>query len=622
MVIVELAVQGVRGCSSSTRVPIKPGHVLLKPPSVTVPPLCGVVTALCFADGRGGDAALLAPGVKSGKAGLMILGKDQVTYRILRELGGSGALHRVSAGGQLELVSEDVTEIGQFLRSQVGVPPRTAFEQLFCFTATQLPTLRPKGGQKGAAAGPLGALLASTPAVTDAASGEARLAQLQRELALSQEIEQLQYRLDGLSGQIFELEAKLKSADGLKAAIQEAEQELASAPTPETLGLPKDIASRAQRYPQLIQRRDEALAKLEAEREQAVQSAPAVAIEPVYRDPRFLGAVGLGAAFFALGMMLSGYLRYVALLDIPAFGFAALVALKWVDDLQGATRISRKGDFLAAREKKIRDEFESEAAHVRKAMATAKVETPEELIELLSRKPLLAEKVQELQGKLAQYQANPDYQRAAESYEALKAEQEAINAELLEKGGYVREVREIERDIARTKEAMSKPQAPARGATPPGGAPPAPAERLDDPCPAVLSLGADLFNTNVPAFGALLKDRCVQYFTALTDKRYVGVELEKDGKAFVLAAGKRIPAGELPGKDLDLLYLSLRLTLLEKYCTRYKAPVLVEDALQAVDPAKHALLGRMLKHLGSLGQVLHATTSPQWAQMADAVVNL
>ncbi|RKH21884.1 YraN family protein [Corallococcus sp. CA047B] len=43
----------------------------------------------------------------------------------------------------------------------------------------------------------------------------------------------------------------------------------------------------------------------------------------------------------------------------------------------------------------------------------------------------------------------------------------------------------------------------------------------------------------------MLKDRCVQYLTALTDRRYQGVEWDRDGNAFALTQNSRIPVGEL-----------------------------------------------------------------------------
>src|SRR2546421_581926 len=70
MLLLELAVQAVRGFSPSVRVALKPGFVVLKSPAEAPAPVAGLISALCFPDGRGQDAASVAPGQKAGKAGV------------------------------------------------------------------------------------------------------------------------------------------------------------------------------------------------------------------------------------------------------------------------------------------------------------------------------------------------------------------------------------------------------------------------------------------------------------------------------------------------------------------------------------------------------------------------
>src|SRR4051794_33067415 len=139
MYLLEFAAQGVRGLSPTVRAALRPGYLVLTPAGAPPPAFAGLLSALLYADGRGGEASFAAPGQK-GKAGITLLGNDQVTYRLVRERGGVGALHRLNkATNAFELVSEDAAETGQFLRSAVGVPLRPAFDHLFTFGATQLP---------------------------------------------------------------------------------------------------------------------------------------------------------------------------------------------------------------------------------------------------------------------------------------------------------------------------------------------------------------------------------------------------------------------------------------------------------------------------------------------------
>src|SRR5690242_6220696 len=112
MYLLEIAAQGVRGFSATSRAALKPGYLVLKPPS-NATPLAGLALAILYADGRGGDAAFLASGQKLGRIGFTVLGQDQTTYRVVRDLGGPGALHRLNkATQQFEVLTEDAAEMG------------------------------------------------------------------------------------------------------------------------------------------------------------------------------------------------------------------------------------------------------------------------------------------------------------------------------------------------------------------------------------------------------------------------------------------------------------------------------------------------------------------------------
>ncbi|MFP2926035.1 chromosome segregation protein SMC [Pyxidicoccus sp. 3LG] len=633
MQFAEVAVQNVRAFTPAGRFALKAGYLVLKPPTAEVSPLAGLSLALLFADGRGGDASFLAPGAKTGKAALTFVGVDGVTYRVLRELGGSGTLHRMNkATQQAELVSSDTSEISQFLRGQTGLPPRTTFEQVYCLQSAQLPSKRPRKAAGAAKTDPKTSgkfpSLASASVVApaeDIPAAEAKLRALEKELVSASEVDQIQFKVDGLSSQVFDSEQRLKGTDGLKAAIADAEAAWRGAPTPESLGLPQDILGRVQRYPKVVAKRDDALARLNADRDADAQAVPAH-VESLKENRVFWAGLGAGVLFLGLslglGFGVDKMFRYLALLNIPSFGVAAFMALRYVDDVQKASRHGSKEGRFDAREKKILDEFEAEAAPLRMAQKALGVESLDDIAPMLERKELLGARVVELKDQLQAMESDPDYVAAVTQRQALKAELDALNAELTQKGSYVRDIREVEREIGRVKESIALAKAPPAPAAPSADGTPAPVEALEDPSPALLSQAADVFTTDVLSVQGMLKERCLQYLTALTDRRYQGIEWDKEGRAFVLAPGKRIPVGEIPPKDLDLYYLALRMTVVEKASARVKRPFVLEDVFAGVEEVKLPLIARMLKHLGTLTQVLHVTGHPGFAQMSDGTVNV
>jgi len=604
------------------------GYVVLTPSSLVPVPLAGLVSALLFPDGRGAEVAYQVPGQR-GTVTLLFQGSDQGTYRLLRELGGAGVLHRVElATGQMELITDDSLEMAQFLR-QVGLPPRRTFDQAFTVTSLQFPTKRPKARQNAPSvhAAALPSLPTAQPvqAASDVHAARAKLFELMKELDLAQEIERIQFRLDEIASETSEVEAKLQEAAALQASVKEAEAAFASAPSPESMQLPNDITARAERFPQLVAKRDEALARLDLGSDPGFRMAH---VEPLKANVRFWAAIAAGLVLFAAGIALKGAGHYLALLDIPAFGFAAVLALRYVDDLQKAQRSSRRGERAAAREKKIVDDFEAEAQSVKEAMAVLKVDKPSDIGAVFGQKAQLGQRLKELRARTETLQKDPAYVALKGKDQQLKKEQQVLEAKLTEKGGYLREAREIERDIDRIKrsiEAAAAPQpAPARPAevaAPIASAPSSP-PTFEDPFPGFLAIAADLLMTDPAGAMNLLRERLTQYFAALTDRRYAAIEVDGAGRATLQSGGGRVAAAELPPRDLDTLYLACRLTLIERCGGRNKIPVIIEDLLTIIDPAKVALLGRMLKQLGTISQVLHVTSNPEFPAMADTVVKV
>jgi uncharacterized protein YhaN len=145
---------------------------------------------------------------------------------------------------------------------------------------------------------------------------------------------------------------------------------------------------------------------------------------------------------------------------------------------------------------------------------------------------------------------------------------------------------------------------------------------MEDPSPVLMKQAADLLSMDVPTVAGLLRDRCTQYLSALTDRRYLGVEWDKDGVGSVFVPGQQLGVGEIPPRDMDMYYLALRLTVVEKVSARVKYPFILEHPFVGMDEVKLPLIARMLKHLGTLTQVLLVTNHAGLAQLAEGTVNI
>jgi len=610
MLLLELAVQSVRGFSPSVRVALKPGFVVLKSPAEAPAPVASLLLALCYPDGKGQDASLLAPGQKTGKAGASFQANDNGVWRLVRELGGKGSLHKLNLQTRAyEVVTQDAAEMQSTLRQQVGLPPRATFDAIFTITPAQFPTRRASGKVERI----------KKKAGMDAAVEESKLKGLRQELAKAKEAGELQYRLDGLTSDAYRLEAKLKAIDELKGQLEAARAELASAPTPEKLGVPQDIVERVKRLPDEKKRSAEAVRRVMDERDAAGAGRDGPRVPPVWSDGRFLASFIGGLAMVVVGALTEGAMHYLALFAIAPFSFAALLALRYIEELQGEARRGGKGDIYDLRIKKLQDEFALYEAQINAAMEAVGAATRDDFYAAMEKPETLKTKVAELEVQVAEAQVDPENADLENRIAALKAEADQLNQRLLEEGGgsgYARSELEIQKDIQRAEELLERAKNPEEAF----GLASNPAEHHEDPTPALMTLARDLFGQDNLALWAQLKDRTVQYLTALADRRYHGAEVEKDGRAYVHAPGRRVPVTELVGKDLDLWYLALRLTLAEKYSARARIPVVVEDGLSGiVDEPKLPLLNRMLKHLGTLTQVVHVVGSKRESQADEGM---
>lgn len=632
MLFLELAAQGVRGFSPSIRVALKPGYSALKSPSDLPAPLAGLVAALAFPDGRGGDAAFLAPGAKAGRAGLSIQAQDGSVWRIVRDLGGAGGLHKLNrATNQFDVVSQDAAEMAQSLRAGAGFPARTTWEQLFTLTGPQLPTRRPKGPARPPGATATAASQKSLPRMQSglwateqggggtggplsAEDGE-KLKALEAELGTARRAAELQFRMDGITSEIYGLESKARHLDELRQKLEtaKAEQKKVAALSAQ---MPDDIVERATRYPDERKRFEAELARLREDRYQ-IESVTPGKPSALYQNQEFLLSVGGGVLLFVLAVaMRESALRYLSLASVVPFTFAALMALRYIEGLQRVGKEDSKTTVISQREKKLTDEFQLTTMVVQKAFEQVNALTLDEFLAEVKKRDELKGQLGQMELEWADFGSDPENADLEARLAKLKADQDAANQELLSmSGGYVREVRDIERDIARLKDPGAyRPSPSGEFAAVPTG----PTETWEDPTAGLMVLATDLFATDVPSLWSVLHDRAVQYLTALTDKRYHDLSIDKDGHATLEAPGRSVVARELPGKDLDLMFLALRLTLIEKAAPQHKLPVVIEDTFNTVlDATKQPLFARMVKHLGTLTQVLHVSGAGQNATLAD-----
>jgi hypothetical protein len=73
----------------------------------------------------------------------------------------------------------------------------------------------------------------------------------------------------------------------------------------------------------------------------------------------------------------------------------------------------------------------------------------------------------------------------------------------------------------------------------------------------------------------------------------------------------------LPPGERDLVFLALKVALLEQALAGGRAVALLEDAFAGLSDGVRRTAARLLKALAKPGQVIHATTDPAFREAAD-----
>jgi hypothetical protein len=612
VILLEFAAQGIRGVApTGGRATLRPGYNVVAADGAT---LRRLLEALFYPDPRDGEALPRATGGPANaplRAGLTVVGNDRVTYRLVRDFTAGAQLHRFDPEKRsFALVSADLAEIGRVMQKTVGVPTPARLRALLALSAADLPS---KQGGTGA----LPSAAPQRPSLTPE-QAKRRIEALRGELEKAKVAEKLQYQQDGLQARAFKLEEALKAGAALRAAVERAEAARAELGTAAAVAAKLgDPEARLATFDKASAKRAEAAAKVEAEREGIAAAEAAGAPNPFWKDPLFWAGVGAGVVLAGVGIagaVGKTDLRYVALLDVPAFGWAAWVALRWVGALETWEKVERRRRVVDDWEAKVEVQWQKDAADVLEAVKALGVSKPADLREALARARDAEAAVAEAKARLAAWEGSPEAQGAmaekAKVEEALRAVEAKLSAEV---GGFVRDVRSVESEIQRLEADAAAPATPAAAPAAPA-APPRPA---GEPLKVLVELAAAELGGSPTAAVRAVAQKASGTIAGLSFQRLQAIQVDDRGNIQVQTGGRPVPAMTLPAADRDLVYLALKLAFVEQALAAGKLVAVSDDAFGGLSEGARRFAARLLKQIAKPGQLVHATTDPSFKEAAD-----
>jgi hypothetical protein len=615
VILLEFAAQGIRGVApAGGRATLRPGYNVVAADGAA---LRRLLEAMLYPDPRDGETLPRAPGQPAGavpRAGLTLVGNDRITYRLVRDFAAAAQLHRFDPEKRsFSLVSQELAEIRAFLQKAVGVPPPSRLSALLALSAAELPSKAGGGGLTGASALQVPARTALT-----AEQARRRLDALRGELDRARISEKLQAELDALHPQGQDLDETFRAGAKLREGLERAEQGRAELDT--AAGVVKALGeadARLTAYERAEGKHAEAESKIAAERQALDDAETAGRPAPFWKDPLFWAGAGGGIAAAAVGLGGAPFvpgLRYLALVDLPAFGWAAWVAFGWVGALERWDRVSRRRRVVDDWEKKVTAQWEKDAGDVRAALAALDLKRPAELRELLGRLADADAVVTEWRRRVDDWEASPEALRAAEERVRLEEQRAGLEARLAaEAGGFVRDVRSVETEIQRLEAELAAPPPPPSNAAPPRAA----VTGATEPIRGLLERAAAELGGSVAGIGRGAAAKASQVLTGLTFQRLTAVQVDDRGGVHVVTGGKPVPALTLAPVDRDVVFLALKLALLEQALSAGKLVAVVDDAFGGLSDGGRRFAARLLKQAARPGQLLHATADAAFREAAD-----
>ena len=251
-----------------------------------------------------------------------------------------------------------------------------------------------------------------------------------------------------------------------------------------------------------------------------------------------------------------------------------------------------------------------------KALGVAKAA---ELREALARVADADAVVAEWRRRVAEWEASPEARgRGRASGREVEAElrRRGGDGSPTRSGGFVRDVRSIEAEIQRL-EAEAARRGPRRaGRRARARRPPRPA---GDPLRALArARGRGARRRARPRAARAVAAKASQALAGLSFQRLQALQVDERGNARRSQAGGRaVPAATLPLADRDLVYLALKLALLEQALAAGKAVAIADDAFAGLSDGARRFAARLLKQIARPGQLLHATADPAFREAAD-----
>jgi hypothetical protein len=590
-----------------------------------------VVRELMFPAGHSALAGRVSAEGPS-RTGLLAKGGDGQVYRILRDLAAGRSTAMTVEGQATTPITDDPGQIEALSADVFGVPNRDIFDSLFLLRDDELPSRTGGGvGLDNVGSGLGGGELppgfgtdTGQPAMSED-DRDRRIAEIEELMKKAEEVAQVQFDLDGMQREVFELDDRLKPVHERRALVKNTVAELE--PMAHLGELPTDIADVAEAARKLrtglrkeIERAGDEITDLRSEMEQEIARArsPVQMIKASFQDPLVkYGMIGGGVALLlgTLGFFVNERMRILALLDIPAFAVAVVGAFRFLNEAEVISGLKRRIKRLQSSrdEAKIKIDESSLSSQNLLAQHGLNEEDLEHLGPQLERYYEAKERADTARREADELANAPETQQMLARREELEGKIKQVEDDLYTMGAGIPDMGQLQFEL----EELHRMGGDPGGAALTGGA-----GGSGGGLGLALDAASGVLGVSTREIFETVRPRVAQYLSGLSDRRYGEVRLESGLVVYESTSAQLLPFDSLPPGDKDLVYLAIKLTLIEHVVSQRPRPVFLDGAFATFPQGKTPLVVRMLQFLGSKTQVVCITRNEGLQSAATTRVQL
>lgn len=526
---------------------------------------------------------------------------------------------------KFEKVADDEDSFHKIFFENVRFPDPSVYRRVFITRAEDLPS---SGGTGSVAVGKgsFGGLIGGLDSGPEQSPDELKkkLAVLKEQLELFEDLENLQFKIDGVQRQLDDLILQMESVTKIDDEIAEVDEIIKAEIGVKDINV--QVEEKIRDYKKIKQDQIHELGNLEGKRLDKKAEVDKERFKPpFFKTPLFISGTLLTLIFFIVPIVI-----HKGSLAIIGFGGLGIVGFSVFKGLQQSGVLNKKKEELKELEEKMSESTNRYGAIINLVdtlMRNNGVNDPADLIDKVKSYRQASEKKEQLNQQREKRAKEIEYESAARRKEEFQREIDEGNAKMEKYAGVTMDSVEIKREIKNIESVLGIENEDSNN----GDDVDFTSSTMTNTRKAVAGVDYETLVNDALALSGLdenefigkLNTKFLFYLAGVTAKKYTSGKVDQSGSIFIDGPGGReFSIDDLTPATQDAVYFALKFAIYE-ICSSYTpAPVFFDDPFIKFDDQRLSAIASALKYLGKFCQMVHLTSRQLHVKLADQSVSI